>query len=221
MLEAYQAYGDYTTMMELTEVLVRESARAVNPVMGRDPDTLTIPFRGKEIDLTPSFRRLSMLDAVSSATEEQITPRSHRPPRDRGTARCPDRRRLGSGQDRGRAVREARRRHDRGADLPLRLPAGGVTAREAAPIEPRSHGAFRPHHRRRGAGDGVLRTDGSVGTTGEARAATTAQGGGRRGDPSARRGLPPRPRARHAAGRGAGARHRPAHHGAHRRAVAP
>ena len=73
MLEAYQAYGDYTTMMELTEVLVRESARAVNPVMGRDPDSLTIPFRGKEIDLTPSFRRLSMLDAVSSATEEQIT----------------------------------------------------------------------------------------------------------------------------------------------------
>ena len=36
MLEAYQAYGDYTTMMELSEVLVRESARAVNPIMGRD-----------------------------------------------------------------------------------------------------------------------------------------------------------------------------------------
>ena len=73
MLEAYQAYGDYTTMMELSEVLVREGARAVNTVMGRDPDALTIPWRGGEIDLAPPFHRLSMLDAVSSATGEQIT----------------------------------------------------------------------------------------------------------------------------------------------------
>jgi lysyl-tRNA synthetase class 2 len=73
MLEAYQAYGDYTTMMELSEVLVRESARAVNPVMGREPGLLTIPWRGGEVDLAPSFRRLAMLDAVSIATGEEIT----------------------------------------------------------------------------------------------------------------------------------------------------
>jgi lysyl-tRNA synthetase class 2 len=73
MLEAYRAYGDYTTMMELSEVLVRESARAVNPVMGRDPSRLAIPWRGGEIDLAPPFRRLAMLDAVSIATGEQIT----------------------------------------------------------------------------------------------------------------------------------------------------
>jgi lysyl-tRNA synthetase class 2 len=72
MLEAYQAYGDYTTMMELSEVLVRESARAVSPVMDRD-DTLTIPWRDKEIDLAPPFRRLTMLDAVSSASGEEIS----------------------------------------------------------------------------------------------------------------------------------------------------
>jgi lysyl-tRNA synthetase class 2 len=72
MLEAYQAYGDYTTMMELSEVLVRESARAVSPVMDRG-DTLTIPWRDKEIDLAPPFRRLTMLDAVSSATGEEIS----------------------------------------------------------------------------------------------------------------------------------------------------
>jgi len=72
MLEAYQAYGDYTTMMELSEVLVRDSARAVTPVMDRGADTLTIPWRGAEIDLAPPFRRLTMLDAVSSATGEQI-----------------------------------------------------------------------------------------------------------------------------------------------------
>jgi lysyl-tRNA synthetase class 2 len=73
MLEAYQAYGDYTTMMELSEVLVRESARAVNPLMGRNPDVLTVPSRGREIDLSVPFRRLTMLDAVSAATGETIT----------------------------------------------------------------------------------------------------------------------------------------------------
>ena len=73
MLEAYQAYGDYTTMMELSEVLVRESARAVNPVMGRDPDDLTIPWKGQQIDLAAPFRRLEMLAAVSTATGEEIT----------------------------------------------------------------------------------------------------------------------------------------------------
>jgi lysyl-tRNA synthetase, class II len=73
MLEAYQAYGDYTTMMELSEVLVRESARAVNAVMGRDPDDLTIPWKGQQIDLAAPFRRLEMLSAVSTATDEEIT----------------------------------------------------------------------------------------------------------------------------------------------------
>ena len=73
MLEAYQAYGDYSTMMELSELLVRETARAVNPIMGRDPDDLTIPSRGREIDLSRPFRRLTMLDAVSGATGEEIT----------------------------------------------------------------------------------------------------------------------------------------------------
>jgi lysyl-tRNA synthetase class 2 len=60
-------------MMELSEVLVRESARAVNPVMGRPPDDLTIPWKEQEIDLAPPFRRLTMLDAVSAAIGEEIT----------------------------------------------------------------------------------------------------------------------------------------------------
>lgn len=73
MLEAYQAYGDYTTMMELSEALIRASARAVSPIMGRAPGDLTIPWRGQVIDLAPPFRRLAMLDAVSTATGEEIT----------------------------------------------------------------------------------------------------------------------------------------------------
>jgi lysyl-tRNA synthetase class 2 len=73
MLEAYQAYGDYETMMELSESLVVECARAVNPIMGRPRQTLTVEVAGQEIDLTPPFERLTMLDAVSKATSERIT----------------------------------------------------------------------------------------------------------------------------------------------------
>jgi lysyl-tRNA synthetase class 2 len=73
MLEAYQAWGDYTTMMELSEALVTACARAVNPVMGRNADDLVIPYRGHQIDLTPPFARVTMLDVVSEATGEEIT----------------------------------------------------------------------------------------------------------------------------------------------------
>ncbi|HET9672685.1 MAG TPA: lysine--tRNA ligase [Actinomycetota bacterium] len=73
MLEAYQAYGDYTTMMELSEVLVRSAARAVAPILGRDDGDLTLTSRGRPIDLGPPFRRATMLELVSSATGEELT----------------------------------------------------------------------------------------------------------------------------------------------------
>ena len=110
MLEAYQAYGDYTTMMELSEVLVRESARAVNPVDGSRPRRpRRSPGEGSEIDLAPPFRRLAMLDAVSSATGEEITlDRTDLPAiAERHGVAVDDV--WGPGQDRGRALREARR----------------------------------------------------------------------------------------------------------------
>ncbi len=73
MLEAYCAYGDYHTMMELSETLIVECARAVNPIMGRDPDDLQIPVQGRTIDLTPPFARRTILGSASEATGEQIT----------------------------------------------------------------------------------------------------------------------------------------------------
>src|SRR5918996_5728105 len=73
MLEAYQAYGDYTTMMELSEVLVRESARAVNPIMERPAGGFPKPWEGHENHLVPPFRPLPMLEAVSIATGEEVT----------------------------------------------------------------------------------------------------------------------------------------------------
>jgi lysyl-tRNA synthetase, class II len=73
MLEAYQAYGDYYTMMELTETLIVRCARAVNPIMGRDPDDLHIAVRGRELDLTPPFARMTILGSLSEAIGEPIT----------------------------------------------------------------------------------------------------------------------------------------------------
>jgi len=73
MLEAYQAYGDYYTMMELSETLVRECCRAVNPIVGRAPDDLVIPVRGLMIDLAEPFQRITVLGAVSDAVGETIT----------------------------------------------------------------------------------------------------------------------------------------------------
>jgi lysyl-tRNA synthetase, class II len=73
MLEVYQAYGDYHTMMALSETLIVESARSVAPVMGRDPDDLRVPLRGATIDLSPPFERITVLGSVSEAVEEQVT----------------------------------------------------------------------------------------------------------------------------------------------------
>jgi lysyl-tRNA synthetase class 2 len=73
MLEVYQAYGDYHTMMELSETLVRACCRAVNPIVGRAADDLVIPVRGRTIDLAQPFARITVLGAVSEAVGEPIT----------------------------------------------------------------------------------------------------------------------------------------------------
>ncbi|WP_310961449.1 lysine--tRNA ligase [Nocardioides terrisoli] len=66
MLEAYEAYGDQFTMMDLTRALVLDAARAVGRtvVPGRD---------GSEIDLEGEWRQASILDLVSDALGEEIT----------------------------------------------------------------------------------------------------------------------------------------------------
>lgn len=56
-LELYQAYTDYHGMMDLSERVISHCASAV---LG----TTKINYQGKEIDLTPPYRRLTMNDAV-------------------------------------------------------------------------------------------------------------------------------------------------------------
>ncbi len=66
MLEVYQAYGDYFTMMDLTRDLVRETALAVR-------GTTVVPFRDRELDLGGEWKRITVLGSVSEAAGEEVT----------------------------------------------------------------------------------------------------------------------------------------------------
>ena len=50
MLEVYQAYGDYRSMMDLTEKIILDALKATG-------QSYTISWNGKEIDFTPPFAR--------------------------------------------------------------------------------------------------------------------------------------------------------------------
>lgn len=64
-VEIYQAYGDYTDMMDLTEKIISEIAQKV---LG----TMKITYEGQEIDLTPPWPRISMIEAVAKYTGQNF-----------------------------------------------------------------------------------------------------------------------------------------------------
>ncbi len=61
MLEIYQAYADFQVMMELTEDLVSSVMLKVN-------GTMIAEFEGQQIDFTPPWRRVTMLDVINEHT---------------------------------------------------------------------------------------------------------------------------------------------------------
>jgi len=65
MIEAYQAYGDYDSMAELIEELIRNAARAV----GR---TVVTARDGSTIDLEQPFRHATLFELVSEAVGETV-----------------------------------------------------------------------------------------------------------------------------------------------------
>ena len=64
MLEAYEAYGDYDTMADLTRDLVLSAAQALGSTV--------VP--GLEIDLAKPWRAVTIHDAVSEALGQDVTP---------------------------------------------------------------------------------------------------------------------------------------------------
>ncbi|EAR25798.1 lysyl-tRNA synthetase [marine actinobacterium PHSC20C1] len=70
MVEAYQAYGDYNQMADLTQELVQNSALAV---AGSMLVTLT---DGTEYDLGGDWARISMYDSLNEAAGLSVTPQT-------------------------------------------------------------------------------------------------------------------------------------------------
>ncbi|MGQ4531710.1 lysine--tRNA ligase [Dermabacteraceae bacterium P13138] len=68
MLEAYQAYGDYHSIAELTRSLVQEAAEAA---CGSQVVTLN---DGSEYDLSGEWQWLSMYESLSESLGQEITP---------------------------------------------------------------------------------------------------------------------------------------------------
>ena len=68
MLEAYQAYGDYNTMADLTRKLIQNAAQ---DVFGTQVVKLE---DGEENDLSGSWNHISMFDSLSAAAGVEITP---------------------------------------------------------------------------------------------------------------------------------------------------
>jgi lysyl-tRNA synthetase class 2 len=65
MLELYQAYGDYSDVMELTEELV---AHLATEVCG----TTTVTYEDRPLDLTPPWSRATLTDLVKQHTGAEV-----------------------------------------------------------------------------------------------------------------------------------------------------
>jgi lysyl-tRNA synthetase class 2 len=67
MLEVYQAFADYTDMIDLTEALVAEAAEAV-------AGTTKLTFQERPLSLRPPWPRIRYVDSCSEATEMEWDP---------------------------------------------------------------------------------------------------------------------------------------------------
>jgi lysyl-tRNA synthetase class 2 len=68
-LEIYQAYSDYTGMMSLAEEIITAAVQAAK-------GSTTITYQQTEIDFSPPWTRISMLDAVEEASGISVSSKS-------------------------------------------------------------------------------------------------------------------------------------------------
>lgn len=66
MLEAYQAYADYTDMMALTEELVAHLASELR-------GSARLEYNGKNVDLTPPWQRATMQELIEKQTGHRLS----------------------------------------------------------------------------------------------------------------------------------------------------
>lgn len=66
MIELYEAYADYNDMMEITENMVAYVCEKIH-------GTTKVNYQGTEIDFTPPWRRITMVDAVKEYSGVDFT----------------------------------------------------------------------------------------------------------------------------------------------------
>ncbi|MET0895423.1 MAG: lysine--tRNA ligase, partial [Acidimicrobiia bacterium] len=67
MLEAYQAFGDYHDMMDLTEGIIVDAATPLLP-------DLKVTYAGVDLNFTPPFRRATMVELIKEIVGVDINP---------------------------------------------------------------------------------------------------------------------------------------------------
>ena len=67
MLEFYWAYVDYRDLADFCEEMLAEVVQAVK-------GALKFPYQGKDLDLTPPWRRVTLLETVSKAVGREVGP---------------------------------------------------------------------------------------------------------------------------------------------------
>jgi len=73
MLELYEAFGDYGTMMELTEGMIRDAAEYVRDETTGASDACVLPFGEHEIDYDRPFDRVTYADLFERALGFPVT----------------------------------------------------------------------------------------------------------------------------------------------------
>ena len=125
MLELYQAYADYIDMMELTERLVADVATELC-------GTSVLAYQGRELDLTPPWRRATLEELIAEQTGVEVSLElgADELRRRRCLARGPRRRLRGSRQGDPRDLREDHRSRRCGAR------SSSATTRRRCPRSP-------------------------------------------------------------------------------------
>ena len=204
MLEAYEAYGDYDTMAELTRELVLAAAVAAN-------GSTSVPRPdGTSVDLGAPWESITLHEAVSRQVREQVTPDTSE-----ADLRALAARHEVDVADKPTAGDIALTLFDKLVEHTLHAPTFvrdyPVECTPAHPRPPRRPAPDRvvgSHHLRDRARHGVLGTGRSRRAAAAAHRPVAARGRWRRRGDAARRGLPARARGRHATDRRHG--HRPA-----------
>ena len=89
MLEAYQAYGDYRSIAELTRTLVQTAARAATRLTTGEESLVVTLADGTEYDFGGTWDEITVYGSLSESLGEEITPETT-PERLRAIARSLD-----------------------------------------------------------------------------------------------------------------------------------